>query len=496
MSDKVIIVGAGLGGLSAAISMASEGYDVEIFEKNEHVGGKLDYLVKNGYFFDLGPSILTMPFIFEKLFSICGKKMEDYVKIEDLKLHWRGFYEDGTKIDLYPDEKNLKEKNIYLNSKDIKDLFKFLNYSKKLYEISKTGYFCKGLDTMDEIIKFYGWWSCLKDFDVFSNVAKGVSRYISNPHLKNLMNYFIKYVGSSPYDAPAILNLIPYVQFHYGLWYVKGGMYNLAIALEKLLEEVGVKIYFNSEIVELLKYGNIIKGVRLKDGAVRQGSIFISNMEVIPAYQKLLNEKKEFISEYVKFEPACSGLVMHLAVKKEYEQLAHHNFFFSTNSKQYFNTVFHDKTLPLDPTIYLVAPKKTDKSLSPDGTEILKILPHIPYIQNKPCSRYDYIELRYRVFRKLERMGLKDLEKNIIFEEIRTPEDIQKRYYSNRGSIYGVVSNRRKNYGLKAPKSSTKYSNLYFVGGSVNPGCGMPMVTLSGLMVKDKILSKSSHVIR
>lgn len=494
MSQKVIVIGAGLGGLSAAISLASDGYDVEVYEKNEHAGGKIDYRVKNGYFFDLGPSILTMPFVFERLFRKCGKNMDDYIKIEEIKPQWRCFFEDGVKIDLYPDEKKMKEKNSHLKSGEIKDLIKFINYSKKLYETVDSGYFSEGLDTFEELVDFYGWLSSLRNFDVFSSMDRGVSKYIKNSHLRNVMNYFVNYVGSSPYDAPAVLNFLPYVQFNFGLWYVKGGMYNLAIALEKLLEEIGGKIYFNSEVTELLKDGEIINGIRLQDGTIKQGDIFVSNMEVIPAYNKLLDEDKEFLDNYRKFEPACSGLVIHLVVKTEYKQLAHHNVFFSEDPKKYFNTLFQEKTLPEDPTIYLAAPKKTDLSLSPEGTEILKILPHIPYIQHIPFSKYDYIDLSYRAFLKLERMGLKDLRKNIIFEEIRTPEDIEARYYSNRGSIYGVVSDRKKNFGLKAPKTSTKYSNLFFVGGSVNPGCGIPMVTLSGLMVRDKIVPKKQQV--
>ena len=191
-----------------------------------------------------------------------------------------------------------------------------------------------------------------------------------------------------------------------------------------------------------------------------------------------------------RFQPSCSGLVLHLGVDCIYPQLAHHNFFYSAQSPKHFDAVFHSGRLSEDPTIYLVAPVKSDAGIAPEGCEIIKILPHIPHLNpDKPLRPEDYLALRERVLIKLERMGLKDLRKHIVTEEYWTPLDIQARYYSNQGSIYGVVADRYKNLGFKAPQRSQQFNNVYFVGGSVNPGGGMPMVTLSGQLVRDKILA-------
>lgn len=488
--EKVIVVGGGLGGISAAISLASEGFEVELYEKNKHIGGKLNLLQKEGFSFDLGPSILTLPQIFRNLFSFTDRKMEHYFEIQKLKLHWRAFFEDGTVINLCSEREEMQRENPHLTSRDLDELYDFLEYSRRFYELTEKGYFREGLDTLKEVIKFHGLISVIKDFDIFSTVARGVVRYIHHPHLRDVINFFIKYVGSSPYDAPAILNLLPYAQFQFGMWYVKGGMYNLAKGLERLMKELGVKIYLNSEVIELIRIGRKIEGIRLQDGSVKRGAFFISNMEVIPAYKKLLHEERKFLKKYDKFEPACSGLVIHLGVDREYPQLAHHNFFFSRNPRKHFDSIFHKKILPEDPTIYLVAPTRTDKSQAPEGCENIKVFPHIPHIQDPPFKQDDYLQLRERVFDKLERMGLENLRKHIVVEDIWTPDDIRERYYSNQGAIYGVVSDRKKNLGFKAPKKSEKYENLYFVGGSVNPGAGMPMVILSGQQVKDKILKK------
>ena len=191
-----------------------------------------------------------------------------------------------------------------------------------------------------------------------------------------------------------------------------------------------------------------------------------------------------------KFEPACSGLVLELGLDRKYPQLAHHNFFFSANQREHFHTVFRKRQLPPDPTIYLVAASKTDPTVAPAGCDGLKILPHIPYIDDdNPLTREDYMAFKERVLIKLERMGLTNLRQHVVFEHCWTPHDIRKQYYSNKGSIYGVVSDRFKNLAFKAPKQSTKYPNLFFVGGSVNPGGGMPMVVLCGQNVAKSVIA-------
>ena len=212
-------------------------------------------------------------------------------------------------------------------------------------------------------------------------------------------------------------------------------------------------------------------------------------MEVIPAYKHLLQEDETFMKKIRRFEPACSGLILDLGLDCKYKQLAHHNFFFSGNQKKHFKCVFHDKVLPENPTIYLVAASRTDPTVAPEGCDCLKILPHIPHLNEKQAyTQADYLAFKDRIIDRLENMGLTDLRKHIVFEHVWTPLDIQKQYYSNAGSIYGVVSDRMKNFSFKAPKQSTRYDNLFFVGGSVNPGGGMPMVVLSGLNTTRRIV--------
>jgi diapolycopene oxygenase len=484
---KVIVIGAGLGGLSAAISLAQEGYAVTIHEKNSRIGGKLNVLKERGYTLDLGPSILTLPHIFGRLFERSGKKMADYTPIRPLRPHWRNFFEDGTVVDLYPEPDRMAEEARKVGE-DPARVQRFLKYSADLYDLVNAGYFEQGLDTSKEFARFYGLAKFPK-FDLFRTMHGGVARFLKTRYLRDVFDYFIKYVGSSAYHAPAFMNCLPTIQFRYDLWYVDGGLYNIAVGIQRLMDELGIIVRLNSEVTEVRHEGTRVTGL-VANGEPHPADILVSNMEVIPAYERLLGEDEAFMRRLERFEPTCSGLVLELGLDCQYPQLAHHNFFYSEHQREHFHTVFRKRELPPDPTIYLVAASKTDPTVAPPGCDCLKILPHIPHIDDAHhLTREDYLAFKDRVVEKLERMGLKDLRRHVVFEHCWTPLDIRQQYYSNQGAIYGVVADRFKNLAFKAPKQSTKYANLFFVGGSVNPGGGMPMVVLCGQNVARKVVS-------
>ncbi len=488
---SAVVIGGGLGGLSAAVTLAQNGFNVSLYEKNNHLGGKLNRLEKDGFGFDLGPSILTMKPIFEKLFARSHKKMADYLETVEVEIQWRSFFEDGTVVDLYSDLEKMLEENPALQIEDMEEYRDFLYYAKSLHDVTEEGYFKEGLDNTLEIIKHHGIFDTLTKFDLRHTMYEGIAERIDNPYLREVLAYFAKYVGSSPYDAPAILNMMSYMQHDTGIWYVPGGMDGIAKAIVNLGEELGVHFHTDSEVVKLHHKDEVIYAAELADGTKIEADYFVSNMEVIPAYEKLLDEEDYLLEDLEEqFEPAASGLVLHLGVEGEYPHLAHHNFFFSKDSEENFDTVFHDHELPEDPTIYLVNVNKTDPTQTIPGHENIKILPHIPYIPDKPFTREAYEAFEERVLKKLERMGLTDLRKRVVTRDIWYPEDIQAAYYSHRGAIYGTVSDRKKNRGFKHPKESKYYDNLYFVGGTVNPGGGMPMATLSGQQVVEKFLKK------
>jgi diapolycopene oxygenase len=450
---RIVVIGAGLGGMSAAIQLARAGYAVDLIEKNGNVGGKLNVLQHSGFTFDLGPSIFTLPQIFRPIFEHAGKTLEDYIHLERVDPQWRNFFEDGTVVDLWEDANAMARQLAQLGPGAAEDYAAFRAYSKVQYDITERGYFAQGLDTFWDFIKFYG----LRDargLDYNHTMTGAIESRVRNPYLRDILAYFIKYVGSSANDAPAFMNLMPNIQLEFGLWYVRGGLYQLARAFEQRLHETGVRIHLNHRVTEIIKHRNHVLAVVAQPAEgpsiTLAADFVVSNMEVIPAAEQLLREPPRVLKRLAKYEPSCSGIVLHLGLDRVYPQLAHHNFFYSRDQKRHFDRVFRHHLLPDDPTIYLVAPK-------------------------------------------LERMGLTDLRKHIVVEDFWTPLDIEERYLSNRGSIYGVVSDRKKNFAFKAPKRSPDYRNLFFAGGSVNPGGGMPMVTLCGQHVARLIMEQDAR---
>lgn len=496
-NKRVVVIGAGLGGMTAAIQLARAGYSVDLLEKNGNVGGKLNLHQEAGFSFDLGPSIFTLPQIFRPVFENNGKTLDDYIHLERVDPQWRNFFEDGTVVDLWEDPAHMHAQLARLGPDAVEDYAVFRKYSKLQYDLVERGYFDRGLDTFWDFVKFYG----LRDgrgMDFTGTMARGIEKRVRNPYLRDIFEYFIKYVGSSAQDAPGFMNLMPNIQLEFGLWYVRGGLYELAKAFERRLQETGVRIHLNHRVLEITKRGKQVTGVIAQpaDGLAitLPADYVISNMEVIPAAEQLLKATPRAMKRLSRYEPSCSGIVLHLGVDRIYPQLAHHNFFYSADQKNHFHRVFRDKLLPNDPTIYLVAPTRTDPSQAPAGCDNIKILPHIPYINDQHTyTRQDYVALKELCLDKLERMGLTNLRKHIVVEDFWTPFDIEEKYLSNRGSIYGVVSDMRKNFAFKAPKRSPDYKNLFFVGGSVNPGGGMPMVTLCGRHVARLIMEQDAQ---
>ncbi len=491
-SNHVAIIGAGLGGISAALSLALEGYRVSVYEKNDRIGGKLNWIEAQGYRFDLGPSILTLPAIFNRTFRKAGTRFEDEVPLCTVRPHWRNFFEDGTVIDLHPDP-DVMAAEAERAGEPARNVHRFLDYAGRLFDEVSRGYFDEGLDSASDFRAFYGL-SGFPKFDLLHTMHQGVARRFKTAYFRDIFDFFIKYVGSSAYRAPAFMNCLPTIQFRHDLWYVRGGMYGIALALGRLMDRLGVEMHLQSDVQEIMLSddGGAVRGLRLASGETVVCENIVSNLEVIPACRRLLHlPERELARMQRRLEPACSGLVIDIGLDRAYENLAHHNFVFSGNQKNHFRTVFQRHELPSDPTLYVVAASRTDPTVAPEGCDGLKILPHIPYLRpDRPVTQEQYMALKDMVLAKLERVVCPDLRRHIVYEHVWTPEDIERQYGSNGGSIYGVVTDRFRNFGFKAPKASPHTAGLYFVGGSVNPGAGMPMVFLCGQNVARKIVTR------
>ncbi|MDQ2747767.1 MAG: phytoene desaturase family protein [Acidobacteriota bacterium] len=483
---KVIVIGAGLGGLSVAIRLAKSGFDVTMTEKNETVGGKVNAVEANGYKFDTGASLLTMRHVFEDLFGFCGRRIEDYLTLLPLDPICRYFWSDETVFDASTDLEKTEREIERIAPEDGGVLRKYLADSKRKYDIAERTFLAHSLNDLPKLLRP----KYLKDLLAISSLKtldKHNAAYFQSAKLRQLFNRFATYNGSSPYRTPATFALVPFVEFGLGAWYVRGGIYEIPKALARLAHELGVKIKTNCAVEKIVVENDKAVGVKLENGEILRSDSVVANSDAIETYRNLLDEKF-YNRKLDEREPSCSGFVLLLGVRKKYPQLAHHNIFFSDDYQAEFDALFEEKRPAANPTIYVCATSQTDETQSPPNCENLFVLVNAPYTSSRTDWQIEAKNYRDLIVKKLETFGLENLEASIEFERIITPEDFETKYRTNRGSIYGVSSNGIFSAFLRVPNQAKNIENLYFVGGATHPGGGMPLVLLSGKMACELIL--------
>jgi diapolycopene oxygenase len=487
MKMKVAVIGGGLAGLSAAIRLRADGHTVEVYEKNERAGGKLNIREGAGFRFDTGPSILTMPWVLEQLFRSAGRDVHDYMTIERVEPQWRCLYEDGTTIDMTADLPAMMAELEKISHEDSAALFDYLSYAYKQYELCMKSFYAESISGLSHLRSLHSFRELLA-MDPLKTVAQATRKYFKDARVQQMFDFLVMYVGSSPYHSPAILSQLGHVQLGLGIYYVQGGMYNIARGMLKLLDELGVSVHTNKKVVSIEHANGKATGITFADGQSVQADIIVCNPEVIPAYKSMLaGPSAQEVRKLEKFNPTVSGLVLLLGVDREYAQFKHHNFFFSKDPEKEFAQIYDEQRPADDPTVYVGISSKSDPSQAPSGSENWFILTHVPPLNEGESWESYRDKYRELVLDKLERMGATELRKHIVFEYQFVPDDLRELYGANGGSIYGVAADRKRNGGFKIPSRSPVLNNLYFVGGSTHPGGGVPMVTLSGQLTADVI---------
>ncbi len=482
---KVIVIGAGLGGLAAAIRLAKLDYKVTVVEKNECVGGKVNFVEAGGYKFDTGASLLTMRHVFEDLFAFCGRRLEDYLSIVPLDPICRYFWTDATVFDASSNIEKTAREIARVAPNDVANFKKYLADAERKYQIAEKTFLAHSLNDLPKLLRP----KYLRDLLAISSLKtldKHNAAYFQSEKLRQLFNRFATYNGSSPYQTPATFALVPFVEFGLGAWYARGGIYEIPKALARLARELNVEIRTGCAVEKIITDGDKAVGVRLESGEIVSSDYIVANSDAIETYRNLLDEKF-FSRKLDEREPSCSGFVLLLGVRKKYPQMAHHNIFFSGDYRAEFDALFTDLRPASDPTVYVCATSQTDDTQSPEGCENLFVLVNAPYTSERTDWAIEAESYRDLIVKKLESCGLDDLENSIEFERIITPADFENRYRTNRGSIYGVSSNGVFSAFLRVPNQATNVKNLYFVGGATHPGGGMPLVLLSGKMAADLI---------
>jgi phytoene desaturase len=487
MTKRILVIGAGLGSLSGALRLAKMGFDVTLFEKNETIGGKLNEKKLGAYRFDTGPSLLTMPFVIDELFAFLGFRREDFLDFAAIEPICRYFYPDGVRLDASADVEKMKREMAKLSPRDAEVYENFLSYAERIYKLTADIFLFSPIHEFAEILKWRNLPTLLRlpQIDPLRTVHGGVSRFFKDKRLVQLFDRYATYNGSNPYRAPATLNVIPYVEYVLGSYYIRGGMYRLAEALLQIAGKLGVKIHASTAVEKILHDGNRVTGLMV-NGEKLAADYVLCGQDVVVAHNQLIDGFKKCRARLNRLEPSCSGLVFLWGVHKKYSELAHHNIIFSRDYKKEFGQIFKEKKAPDDPTIYVAITSKSDPAHAPPDSENWFVLLNMPYLTKELNWQSETGRVRESILKKLHRIGIV-LADHIEAEFVFNPEDFYQRYLSNRGSIYGISSNSRSTAFKRPANRSRQLNGLYFAGGSTHPGGGIPLVLLSGKIAAELI---------
>lgn len=478
-----VIIGSGIAGLASAIRLQLLGFDVNVFEKNNFPGGKLSDFTLGEYHFDRGPSLFTQPENVLELFKLAGRNPLDYIQIEKLNEANRYFFEDGTIVHAYTDVQKFDEELVSKLGERKGSAKQYLSEAASLYEHV-------GLIFLDYPLQRLKTWfnkRILKALAVVKgkhlvNTVDEVNRNSFNSQkTQQIFNRFATYNGSNPYVAPAMLTMIPHLEHNEGAFYPKGGMISITNALFELANELGVQFYFNEEVKEIVKATDRVVGVHTDQRTVT-ADVVVSNMDVYFTYQKLLKDNNKAF-KISKQERSTSGIIFYWGIRKSFPELDLHSIFFSENYKQEFDELFSQKTLPSDPTIYINITSKKDDTHAPSKCENWFVMINAPASQMINWEEAVQVA-RGRVIKKLSRMLKTDIAPLIEQEHVWHPGGIEQDTASFLGSLYGSSSNDRMAAFFRHANESKQYQNLFFCGGTVHPGGGIPLCLKSARLVE------------
>lgn len=484
-SKKALIIGAGIAGIATAIRLAVKGYRVEVFEANDYPGGKLAEIKKDGFRFDAGPSVFTMPQYVDELFEIAGKDPAQFFSYQKLDTVCQYFYEDGSRLSAYADEGKFINEVVKLTG-DQNAIGKYLDNSSKIYELTNQIFLQQSLHRL----KTYLNWDALKtllrfsQIDLFRTMHQANSNTFKDDRMAQYADRYATYNGSNPYQAPATLNVIPHLEQHIGTFFPKGGMRSIIICLVELAESLGVKVHYDSMVEAILLRDKKAVGIKVNRNVI-DADLVVSNMDVWFTYHKLLNNHPDlFPNKLLRLERSSSALIFYWGIKKQFPVLDLHNIFFTADYKAEFSHIWQQQNIYRDPTVYLNISSKQEVRDAPGDCENWFVMINVP--ANKG-QQWDMLirEAKVNILKKLSRILKTDIAQLISSESIVDPRTIENRTSSYQGSIYGTSSNSRLATFLRHANRSSKIKNLYFCGGSVHPGGGIPLCLLSAKIVSE-----------
>ena len=492
MKEKVVIIGAGIGGLSCAVRLLSQGFDVKVYEKNSSIGGKVNRFTCNDFTFDLTASIMMMPSAYDEVFHWAEKKSEDYLEYIWLDPLYRVFYSDRTFFDFSSDIKRLTKTLDSISHKDTAGFLKIISEGLRKYHIADEYFLSKSFNNAKDFYNPVTLWNAFR-IHTLSDSYSFVSKYVKNEKLRQFLSFQAMYIGSSPYDAPNIYTLIPSTTFSYGLPYIKGGMYSYVLALEKLIDELGGRILKSCEIKEIVIKGSTAIGV-IDDTGFEPSDIVVCNADFPYAVTSLLPPYADF-GKYTpkavsKMSYSCSTFMLYLGINRRLPSLQVHNILINKDFRKNINAAFKGQ-LPYSPSLYIYCPSRVDGSVAPEGCECLNVMLRVPNLLegNIDWSQYTVSGLEDIMLQALSSMeGLSDIRNCIVVKRHSTPELFMDEFNSYAGSAFGLSHNLRQTNYFRPQVKLPNIKGLYFTGASVHPGAGVSIVLDSSRLATRQIL--------
>lgn len=482
MSKKAVIIGGGLGGLAAGLRLAARGWRVTICERGASFGGKLNTWESQGFRFDTGPSLITMPWVFEDLFKVAGSQMRDHFELTTLQPLCDYIYPDGTRFQYTSALPAWLETVKQLDKRDVDGFLRFMKLGAQLWEVSKHTFMARrpadwlgaDLGAMKQMPLRYGW----------GNYDAAIRAHFHSPHLRQLYNRYPTYVGSSPYASPATFIVIPYIEYAFGGWYAQGGLYRIVESLLALARSLGVELLLNAQVERIEHAGRRVSGVQLADGTRLAADTVVMNGDASYTAEMLGLARRPGLPPA---ERSMSGLVFLFGVKRTLPELPHHSIYFSDDYQHEFAQLFEQRCHPDDPTVYVNAPSRSDRSVVPGAGEALFVMSNAPANDGDVWDETTIAAARQRVLTRLRKSGFPDIADDIVVSDVWTPNRIGQRYQMPGGAIYGTHSHGWRKAFLRPPNKDKNFAGLYYVGGSTHPGGGTPTVLLSAQITSELI---------
>ncbi len=485
---KIAIIGAGIAGIAAAVRLASDGHEVEVFEHNSFAGGKLSEFKLGDYRFDFGPSLFTMPQYVDDLFEYAGENPRDYFRYTRTSVVCNYFWEDGTRLSGFADANDFAHEAATKTGVDAKDVLAVLSDSERKYKITGRLFLEYSLHKLRTWLHrdFLKAMFLIPSLDLFSTMNRVHERLLKNPKMIQLFNRFATYNGSNPYKAPGLLTMIPHFEHGIGCYLPEKGMIDISQSLYELALRKGATFHFEKNVERIVVNHKKAQGI-VVDGVERSFDAVVSNCDVFYTYKNLLADQRQ--PERILQQPkSTSALIFYWGIKSSFEELHLHNILFSDNYKKEFEHLADGKVYD-DPTIYVNIGSKLTPSDAPSSSENWFVMINVPHDNGQD---WDEIVARTRqnTLLKLERMLGTSIAQLIEEETIMDPRTIDSKTRSHLGALYGTSSNNKMAAFMRHPNFSSRISNLYFCGGSVHPGGGVPLCLLSGKIVSELIGAK------